>query len=159
MGPMDWFDLFPHGAPWVWLLVATVIWLRGGGSNAPTTRLRVVRRGEGVHRPAMERHPADGPGALGAFGGSTRCPTEDLNLSLHRYLECFVVSLRFVHQESYCYQDSLTRHAVSSCSSLLISSPLAIFVSRLIALMLSYDRACAPMKEDLLSRSVDFFHG
>jgi hypothetical protein len=25
MGPLDWFDLVLHGAPWVWLLVATVM--------------------------------------------------------------------------------------------------------------------------------------
>lgn len=25
MGPMDWFDLVLHGAPWVWLVVALVL--------------------------------------------------------------------------------------------------------------------------------------
>ncbi len=28
MGPMDWFDLVLHGAPWVWLGVALVLTVR-----------------------------------------------------------------------------------------------------------------------------------
>ncbi len=29
MGPMDWFDLVFHGAPWVWLGVTLIQGLRG----------------------------------------------------------------------------------------------------------------------------------
>ena len=29
MGPMDWFDVLLHGAPWVWLGWSLVRWLRG----------------------------------------------------------------------------------------------------------------------------------
>ena len=39
MGPMDWFDLVMHGAPFVWLLIAAAVALRerlGGGSAAAT---------------------------------------------------------------------------------------------------------------------------
>jgi hypothetical protein len=28
MGPMDWADLVLHAAPWVWLGVSLVLWLR-----------------------------------------------------------------------------------------------------------------------------------
>lgn|GEM_PF-6820417 len=28
MAALDWFDLAMHGAPWVWLAVEVVLWLR-----------------------------------------------------------------------------------------------------------------------------------
>lgn len=28
MGPQDWFDLALHGAPWLWLTGALVVWIR-----------------------------------------------------------------------------------------------------------------------------------
>lgn len=36
MGPMDWFDVVLHGAPWVWLLVSVGLVLRDklGGRQA-----------------------------------------------------------------------------------------------------------------------------
>lgn len=39
MGPMDWFDLAMHGAPWAWLLVSLVLALRpaAGGPRAQDT--------------------------------------------------------------------------------------------------------------------------
>jgi hypothetical protein len=32
MGPMDWFDLAMHGAPWVWLVVTVVQLALGRGT-------------------------------------------------------------------------------------------------------------------------------
>lgn len=34
MQPMDWGDLALHGAPWVWLAVATVRWLAGAARSS-----------------------------------------------------------------------------------------------------------------------------
>lgn len=33
MGPMDWFDLAMHGAPWVWLVVTVVQLALGRASS------------------------------------------------------------------------------------------------------------------------------
>lgn len=35
MGPMDWFDLVLHGAPWVWLAVAVIAALARRPGPAP----------------------------------------------------------------------------------------------------------------------------
>lgn len=36
MGPMDWFDVALHGLPWLMLIRAIVIALRGKQKKAPT---------------------------------------------------------------------------------------------------------------------------
>ena len=37
MGPMDWFDLALHGAPWIWLMVALLRFGIARGRPTPPT--------------------------------------------------------------------------------------------------------------------------